>query len=190
MKTLLAFVLLTVLSHPASAQVMTLYGQMHHTSIEGGCWYLQTNDGKSYELIGDTSLVYPLHVDGERVGVQVERAKAGASVCMIGEIVRVIKRVDSIRYAEDPLVMPLLIDGKMYRAKSGSWYVKTSKGNEYTFQKPPEKKYRHVGAHFHQKARVIMDPSTKKKYMDGVIIPDDPMPKQKKRNIPKYYDPR
>jgi hypothetical protein len=190
MKTFLTSIPLLLFCGAATAQTLTLYGTMHHTTIEGGCWYLHTDDGKRYELTGDTSVVNPLRVDSQRVGVQAEVAKGAASICMVGEIVRVIKRIGSIRHAYDPLIMPFVVDGRMHREKSGFWYVKTPDGKEYEFKVTPEKKYLHSGARFHQKARVLFDKGyLHDKKMDGVILSDSP-PQPKEKNIPKKYDPR
>ena len=172
------------------AQTLTLYGTMHHTTLEGGCWYLQADNGKRYELTGDTSLVNPMHVDSQRVGIQTEIAKGGASICMVGEIVRVIKRIGPVRHPYDPLIMPLALDGTIHLMKSGYWYVKASDGKMYEFQKPPAKKYQHSGAHFRERARGLLDQSyAHSNKMQGVILPDGPTLPQKK-NIPKKYDPR
>jgi hypothetical protein len=190
MKSFFASFLLLLFSHLASAQTMTIYGQMHHTQIEGGCWYLQAADGKHYELTGDTSIINPMRVDGQRVGIQAEIAKGAASICMVGEIVRVIRRIDSVRYATDPLIMTFVVDGNVHKAKNGYWYVIAARGKQYEFKTPPEKKYRHSGAHFHQKERVLLDKSyTHNKNMDGVILSDNP-PQPNGKNIPKKYDPR
>src|SRR5271169_539367 len=109
-----AIIILTISlfsSLPAFAQEITISGMMHHSTLEGGCWYLQADGGKRYELIGDAGVLNALHTDGEHVSVLATPAKGAASICMMGEIVRVVRRVDTVRYPLDPLISPMIIDG-------------------------------------------------------------------------------
>src|ERR1700722_12911763 len=97
MKSLLITFLL-FFSIPAPSQEITISGTMHHSTLEGGCWYLQGDGGKRFELIGDSSIMKSLRIDGQHVAVRGTAAKGTASVCMMGEIVRVLQRIDSVRY--------------------------------------------------------------------------------------------
>ena|ERR1700733_9275366 len=190
MKRVLIFLTISLFAPKIQAQMLTLSGTMHHTQLEGGCWYLQTDDGKHYELTGDASIVNPLRVDSQRIEIQAEIAKGAASICMVGQIVRVIKRIDNVRYAQDPLIMQIALDGKMYHAKNGYWYLKTSSGKQYEFKTAPANVYRHSGVRFHQKVRVLLDKAyTHNKKMEGEILPESTQ-QPKEKNIPKKYDPR
>ncbi len=67
----------------------TLVGTMHSLSIEGGCWYLQTENGKKYELIGEK--VRELKKEGLKVEVAIQSRPDLASICMVGEIVELVE---------------------------------------------------------------------------------------------------
>ena len=167
------------LSLIALTQPFTLSGTMHHTTLEGGCWYLQADGGKHYELVGDTEIVNPLHVDGQHIAVRVEPSPGMASICMVGEIVRVIARIDTTRYPIDLPITPMNLEGTVHRTKSGIWYIKTSNGRKYEFQKTLEKPFDHVGASFSGKYRVLLNKATNQHKMDGVILPGPQRMKQK-----------
>ena len=177
---------------PAFAQEMTLAGIMHKSNLEGGCWYLQAAD-KRYELTGDTAMLRELRIEGQHIVVDAEPVKNAASVCMIGEIVRVVRRIDSVRYPYDPPVMTLTLDGTVHRLKSGTWYLKTapSRGHAYLyeFEKLPPAGSRHIGAHLHGTFRVIVARLRTPPYMDGQILDSTP-PQQKKRMPQRKYDAR
>ena len=168
---------------------------MHRSTLEGGCWYLQSDvDGapgnsKRYELVGDTGIVYPLRIEGQHIVINAMPVKNAASVCMMGEIVRVLQRTDTVRYPIDLPIMTILVDGIVHRTKSGVWYVKTSHGREYEFQKPPTKKHLHAGASIRQSFRVLLDKRSTKTGKDGVILPEPTHP-AKPIMKQKTYDPR
>jgi hypothetical protein len=184
MKSLLITLFLSF-SIPTIAQEMTISGTMHHTTLEGGCWYLQGDAGKRFELIGDTGIVHALNVEGKHVAVRAIPAKGAASTCMMGEIVRVLERLDSVRYPTDPVISPMLIDGSIHRTASGKWYVKTSTGKRFEFLNPPSKNYRHIGLAVHQKYRVLLQSPDK---MNGVILPESKNTNQPAKQ--RTYDPR
>ena len=187
MKSLFAAILI-LFSLPALAQETTISGMMHHTTLEGGCWYLQGDGGKHFELIGDSAIVNPLRVDGQHVVVRAIPAKGMASICMMGEIVRVLGRIDSVRGPYDLPIAPMTLEGKIYRTRSGVWYLKTSSGLQYEFKDPPIKKYRHTGMAVHQKFRVLLDRKSTRENMNGVILPDGLKTIQPAKQ--KTYDPR
>ncbi len=163
---------------------------MHRSSLEGGCWYLQADGGKRFELIGDSGVVSALHVDGEHVTVRAVPAKGAASICMMGTIVRVLARVDTVRYAIDPVIAPMTIEGTVHRTKTGVWYVKTPKGLCYRFKKPPEKKFRHIGVSINQKYRVLLDGKSVPEHMNGLILPESIISQPGGGAKQKTYDPR
>ena len=185
---------------PARAQSITISGTMHRSTLEGGCWYLQSDvdrgrsidrgrsSGKRFELVGDTGIVHPLRIEGQHIVINAVPVKDAASVCMMGEIVRVLQRIDTVRYPIDLPIMTILIDGTVHRTKSGVWYIKTSHGREYEFQQPPAKQYRHSGATIHESFRVLLDKKSTKTAKDGVILPEStrpakPIMKQKKYDV-------
>ena len=171
MKSLLLSILI-IFSVSVHAQEITLSGTMHRTTLEGGCWYLKSDGGKSFELVGDTEILRQIRVDGQHVMVRGVPAKRSASICMIGEIVRVTARLDSVRAPVDPVIMSMMIDGKVHRTKAGVWYVKIASGLRYEFRKPVGKQYCHLGLKIHQKFRVLLDGRSNPDNMNGEILPD------------------
>ena len=182
MKSLL-LTFLFFFSVSAHAQETTLSGTMHVSPLEGGCWYLQGDSGKRFELTGNEDIINGLHVEGEHVSLRVVPAKGTASICMMGEIVRVLQRVDIVRYPIDPVISPIQVDGTVHRTKSGVWYVKTKSGLKFEFKDTPEKKYRTLGTTVHQRFRILLDRKYTKENMNGVILSDvlkpSPIAKQK-----------
>lgn len=186
---ILYFASFPALSHPLFAQEITISGTMHRSTLEGGCWYLQGDGGKRFELVGDTGIVRPLRIEGQHIVINAVPVKDGASVCMIGEIVRVLQRIDTVRYAIDLPVAPVTLVGIVHRTKTGVWYVKTSHGRSYEFQKPPAKRYRRIGAKFDQQVRILLDKKSTKTGKDGVIL-SETVPSVKPRALQKKYDAR
>jgi hypothetical protein len=176
MKALIASIILLASTQPGAAQGFVVSGMMHHTTLEGGCWYLQADDGKHYELQGDSALIAPLRTEGEHASLRVVPIKGAASICMIGEIVKVLERTDVRRYPIDPLIMPMNLAGTMF-VRSGKWYLK-SKSGIYDFQNPPLTKYRHAGARYHQRVRVVVNTAATHGGTAGMIINEAP-PKTK-----------
>jgi hypothetical protein len=181
MKSVLALLLLLPLT--IHAQEITVSGTMHHSELEGGCWYLQSDSVKRYELTGDSALMKPLHFEGEHVVVRATPAKGAASICMMGEIMRVSAIVQTARHPFDPLITNLILAGKMYRTGAGKWYVKTTSGLRYEYKDLPSKKYRHSGMKIQQKCRVLLEGKSAPDTMNGVILSDTlqttPIAKQK-----------
>ncbi len=185
---LLLISLFLFFSVSASAQEITISGTVHRSTLEGGCWYLQGDGGKRFELIGDSGIMKPIRIDGQHVVVRGVSDAGTASICMMGEIVRVLQRIDTVRYPIDLPISNLTLTGKIYRTKSGVWYVKTSSGPRYEFKNLPAKKYRHSGMKIHQEFRVVIDRKSTRENMDGVIVYEfsNPAPIAKQ----KTYDPR
>lgn len=171
MKSLLV-VLLLFFSFRVNAQEITISGTMHHSELEGGCWYLQSDSVKRYELIGDSALIKQLRFEGEHVEVRATPAKGAASICMMGEIVHVSAIVETARHPFDPLISNLTLVGKVYRTESGKWYVKTTSGLRYEYKDLPSKKYRHLGMKIQQKCRVLLEGKSTPDKMNGVILSD------------------
>jgi hypothetical protein len=172
MKLLLAVFLLFSLLQ-VHAQEITLSGTMHRSNLEGGCWYLQSDSGgKRYELTGDSAVMMRLRFDEQHVVVRGAPAKGAASICMMGEIVRVSAIVQIARHAFDPLVSNLTLVGKVHRTSTGKWYVKTTSGLRYEYKNLPSKKYRHLGMKIQQKCRVLLQGTSTPDKMNGVILSD------------------
>jgi hypothetical protein len=169
MKSLL-LTFLFFFSVSAHAQETTLSGTMHLSTLEGGCWYLQNDTGKRFELTGDARIINGLHVEGEHVTLRAVPAKSMASICMMGEIVRVLQRVDTVRYPTDPVISPIMVDGTVHRTKSGVWYVITKSGLKFEFEDTPDQKYRKIGAAVHQRFRILLDRKYSKANLNGVIL--------------------
>jgi hypothetical protein len=180
--------LLLLAQRTAHAQTFSVQGTMKHTNVETGCWYLAGDDGKSYEPVGDTTLIAGLHNEGQHVSLLVEPAKGMASTCMIGQLVRVVDRLDLRRSPVDPPIMTMEVKGTVHRTKRKTWYVQTASGTRYEFREPFASKYHHIGAPMNAKVRVLLDQKSTKERMDGVILPDSP--KTNKGNIEKKYDTR
>lgn len=160
-------------SQPLQAQasdndeVKTISGTMVHTTIEGGCWYLDATDGKHYELIGDEGLISVLRQEGKYVQVKARPAKAMASVCMVGPIMQVVEDVTPQLHPTDLAVIKMEIVGTMKR-DGKTWYVRTNRGLRYEFKDLPPRKYRKVGRHYRHIDRVIVAPGRNK--VAGVIL--------------------
>src|SRR5438094_889497 len=114
MKTFIAVVLL-IFSSSLGAQGFTIEGFMQHTTLEGGCWYLQSNEGKNYELVGDQDKLSQFRNVGPVVKLTVEPVKNGASVCMIGQIVRVLEIQDLHRPIIDLPTTRMKLSGTVQR---------------------------------------------------------------------------
>jgi hypothetical protein len=175
----------------ASAQAFNVTGTMKHTSIEGNCWYLAGEDGKNYELIGDSTMIAGLRVEDQHVSLLVEPTKGMASTCMMGDIVHVVERLDLLRHPVDLVFMTLPIRGTIKVTRLGTWYVQTKEGARYEFREIIPAKYRHIGAKVNTKWRILLNSKSTKEHMDGVILPDNFKTKAKpNKNIEKKYDPR
>lgn len=70
---------------------MELTGTMHLIQIQGGCWVLESDQGKRYELVGDQASLLPLRREGLRVSVEVEADPNLVGRCMVGQMVRLIR---------------------------------------------------------------------------------------------------
>ena len=62
-------------------------GTVRHLSLEGGCWVLRTDDGRTLE---PTNLPAAFLSDGLPVRARVEERHDLASACQVGQIVTVL----------------------------------------------------------------------------------------------------
>ncbi|GGA40161.1 hypothetical protein GCM10007416_11410 [Kroppenstedtia guangzhouensis] len=87
--------IMTVSLFPVDArgepQRMELTGTMHFLHIQGGCWVLEADRGRRYELVGDRASLLPLRQEGLRVTVEVEADPDLVGRCMVGRMVRLIR---------------------------------------------------------------------------------------------------
>lgn len=187
--TRLSLVILVALcSSTANAQTFSISGTMQHSTVEGGCWYLQANDGKQYELTGDQSIIDQLHVAGQSVDLSVESVKGAASVCMVGQIVHVVAIESLRRMPYDPPTMDQTMSGTVRRTRLGTWYLQVKK-MRFEFKEPPPKSKRRVGAKMHGRFLLLLNPRDTKEKMDGVIL-SERTPAKPKMAPGKQYDPR
>ncbi|HEY3876523.1 MAG TPA: hypothetical protein VGM92_13690 [Candidatus Kapabacteria bacterium] len=182
---IILFSILSFCSQMSSAQPVRLSGIMHQTTLEGGCWYMLANCSKKYELVGDSDIVNPLHIEEQFVTLSVEPAHNAASICMIGEIVHVLQRIDSVRHPVDLPIMQKAFAGTVHRNKAGIWYLLTAKGERYEFRKTPDAAYRKIGTKISGTFRVLLNKSINGDGMDGVLL-TGPMPIAN----PKTFDSR
>jgi hypothetical protein len=190
MMNALAVLIPLLIFKPSLVQTFTVSGTMQHTTLEGGCWYLDGSDGKRYELIGDPEIINPLREEGKFINVEVEPAKGAASICMMGEIVRVVRQVEIRHGPYDPPYGEILVDGIMKRMPDGTWYIERKKHHvRYEFQKAPPKSMQHVGKHVRKTFHIILDARSTKYKMDGLILLERPSIKRQKM-IEKKYDSR
>jgi hypothetical protein len=183
--TLLIVSTQVVASQAAAQEPELIHGVMRFSSLEGGCWYLETEGGKRFELLADSSIIGSLHIPDRMLSVLVTPAKHAATTCMIGEIVNVVRIVDSVRHPVDMLVMNLQVTGTVHCNKAGQWYVRTAKGVKYLLTKP-EKKYRHIGLKYNEFDRAIRGPEPENGFYATIIGPGE----KEARRFEKKADPR
>jgi hypothetical protein len=179
----------TFVSRDARSQKeFTVKGVMHYSEIEGGCWYLETGNGKKYEIKGSDDELRMVRVPDRYLILVVKQVPNLQSVCMIGTLVQITNVVDTVRRPHNPPVTKMKISGKIGKTEEGCWYVKTKKGKKYELQAPIPKKYQKVGAKYSRMSMVV--PSVDGECdLDAVIIElDKTSPPEK--NIPKKDDPR
>lgn len=177
----------------AKAQPFDVSGHMQHTTLEGGCWSLMSYEGKPYELVGDSASLIAVHKNGAIVDLTVEPVKNAASICMIGEIVRIVQVKDVRMQPYDAPITPTKVNGTVRRTKSGTWYVEQKNGIRYELQEPIDKRLRHVGAHYKATVMINSDHNIIREHMDGLILhPPKPGPAQNaKIKAPRQkYDPK
>jgi hypothetical protein len=171
-----------------SQKEFTIKGVMHFTQIEGGCWYLETGNGKKYEIKGSDEELQTVRVQDRYLVLDVKQVPNLQSVCMVGTIVQIVNIIDTVRHPHNPPVKKMKVSGTIGKSGGGCWYVKTKKGKKYELQVPVPKKYQKVGVKYSRMSMVV--PSVDGECnLDAVIIEADKSDTPKK-NIPKKDDPR
>lgn len=164
----------------------TIMGIMQHSNLEGGCWYVDTRNGK-YELTGSPADLATCKVEGRQLTLKVRQAKMMASTCMVGKMVQIVEVLDTAFHPHNPPVNKMKITGIIHRTKSGCWYVLTSKKKKYEIQAPVPGKYMKVGKRYNRLSLVI--PGNEGMCnMNGVITISQLESDMK--IIPKQNDPR
>ena len=188
MKYLIYLILLLpldLLAQKGSPKEFTLVGTMHHTEIEGGCWYLETKRGQKYELVGSEENLKKVRVEGRYVTLSVRQAKMMASVCMLGTMVEITEVHDTNRYPRDPVVDTKRIRGRVARTHDGFWYIRGTDGKNYEMQPSIVPSYYKTGLRFNRVVKMISG-SEGALEMNGLIME---VIRPEERNVPKYHDP-
>ncbi len=186
----LAALLLSTLPGLSFAQKeFNVMGTMHHSDLEGGCWYLQSKQIK-YELTASPEILQTCHVDGRMLTLRVRQAPMMASICMIGHMVEVTEVLDSVMHPHNPPFFDRHIKGIIHKNKAGCWYVLATDKKRYELQPPIPKKFMRIGARYNRMSKVEPD-SESQCGMEGVItislLEPDMKPKEAKE---RKSDPR
>jgi hypothetical protein len=67
-------------------------GTMRYVDVSGGCWQLEADDGRRYEVIGQN--IGEIKRDGAKVELEVIPGGNLASICQVGEIIEVVRIVN------------------------------------------------------------------------------------------------
>jgi hypothetical protein len=187
----IVFVILTLfLSLPAFGQKdFTVTGIMHHTDIEGGCWYLQANQMK-YELTALPEILRTCYVDGRMLTLRAHLAHMMKSICMVGTMLEVTVVLDSVFRPHDPPYSDVKIKGTVHKTKAGCWYVRSTDKHRYELQPPIPEQFMHIGARYNRMSKLLPE-SESSCGVDGVItislLEPDMIPKEARE---KKNDPR
>ncbi|MEI8134289.1 MAG: hypothetical protein WCH46_04305 [bacterium] len=146
----------------------TINGRMHHSDLEGGCWYLEAKNMK-YELVGSPEFMQTCRVEGRMLSLSVTREPRMASTCMIGQIVRVVAIFDTIMHPVDPSYKKETIKGTVHRNKQGCWYVLSAHHKRYELQAPIPKRFMKLRAKYNRLSTVLSSADSGCG-MDGVIV--------------------
>lgn len=71
-----------------NGETWILQGTLRYLDLEGGCWLLEDNAGKRYQLVG---LPSSLLQNGVRLRLVVQKAERMMGKCQTGEFVRVLR---------------------------------------------------------------------------------------------------
>jgi hypothetical protein len=185
----LAAILISVaFGSAAEAKPFEIFGQMQYADgLEGGCWYLESEDGERYQLVATPDEMKLLQVKGRRVRLRVEDADQMASTCMMGRIVRVMKIMDGASYPVDMAWTYLTLKGRVYKSKGGCYYLKTRNANYELSPANMPAKFKKRGARFYQEVKVMMGKGATKCGFDGLIFFERPQTKAKEK---RPADPR
>ncbi|PTM58450.1 hypothetical protein [Desmospora activa] len=80
-----------VIASQTGEEPFVLSGTMRLLDIQGGCWVLETAEGKRFQLDGTPEQLHTLRRDGARVTIYAVKAPDRYGTCMIGTWVKVIQ---------------------------------------------------------------------------------------------------
>jgi len=167
-----------------------IMGMMHHSDLEGGCWYLQVKQMK-YELTASPAILQTCYIEGRQLTLRVRPTRNIASICMLGRMVEVVEILDSVMHPHNPPVFNKKIKGTVRKTNSGCWYVMATDKKHYELQAPVPKQFMRIGAKYNRMSKVEPGSESQCENMDGVItismLEPDMMKKEAKE---KKYDPR
>jgi hypothetical protein len=180
------------LAAPAlEAKPFIVTGRMdYNADLEGGCWYLSAEDGKTYQLVGTEQQLRQIQVIGRNVKLSVDPEPKMGSICMIGPMVRIVEILDVTGYPIDIGYTTVKVSGRVYKMKNGCWYLKTKQGHKYELDRAniPKAK-RKNGARVNQTFKIYMDKSASDCGLAGKAI-FVPTPSKAKAPIGKAPEKR
>ena len=193
---ILAAALILLLIHLAPASLrptfaqkdFTVSGFMHHSDLEGGCWFLQAKQMK-YELTASPEILATCHVEGRMLTLRVHQARMMKSICMIGTMVEISEVLDTVFHPHNPPYERKKIKGIVHKTKAGCWYVAAGK-RRYELQPPIPEKFMHSGIRYNRISVVL--PGTESQCdMYGVITISELEPDMKPKDArERKSDPR
>lgn len=195
MKKILFLILLAAgFSTEVLAKPFIVTGRMNYLAeLEGGCWYLDAENGERYQLLGTQEQLDQVRVNGRQVRLEVEAEPRMASVCMLGQMVRIIRVMDEVGYPVDKAYVTVKTSGRVYKTMAGCWYLKTSKGKKYDLhlENIPKAKRKSGARVKDQHFRIFLDRSASECGFDGAAtFIDDPKRKQQRAKEKPRADPR
>lgn len=112
-------------------ELITLTGTLKFTNLEGGCYYLETLQGKKYELLGINEMVLEENV-GKEITVKGKVRQDMVSICQIGAIFEVKELISQEKQEQIDTS-----NWKIYRNEKyglelrypSSWSIYTQKNN-------------------------------------------------------------
>jgi len=189
MKTLTSIFLILSIHQAFAQNDFTVVGMMHHSDLEGGCWYLQSKNNK-YELTASPEILATCYVEGRMLTLRAHQARMMQSICMMGMMIEVTEVLDTIFHPHDPPYERKIIKGIIHKNKTGCWYVLATDKRRYELQAPIPAKFMHIGAKYNRLSVVLPD-SESQCNMNGVItiseLEPDMKPKEAKE---RKSDPR
>lgn len=179
MKKILFLILLTTgLSSEVLAKPFIVTGRMNYIAeLEGGCWYLDAENGDRYQLVGTQEQLDEVRVNGRQVRLEVTPEPKMGSICMIGQMVRINRIMDQVGFPVDKAYVTVKTSGRVYKTKAGCWYLKTRNGKKYDLdlENIPKNKRKKGAKVRNQHFRIFMDRSASECGFDGSAnFIDDP----------------
>ena len=98
-----------------------VYGVVHFSNLEGGCWYIQLIDGTKIEPV--SVLTNDLLIDGQEVMFSYIPAYDVASICMIGQLAYItcIQPIDTVNCDIDFEYYPIRCSPEMSSIRCGNY---------------------------------------------------------------------